>query len=162
MLTRTRPIAMVDPFSRMTRDLDRLFGTLGGSALQPSNSNGNSSRFAAPMNVWETEDAFHVETELPGLPMESIDVTATTDSLTIRGERTEQARDNATTHVRERRAGEFERALTLPGEINVDAVEARLEHGVLHVTLPKSDAGRRSRKIQIFSGNGEQTPPTDS
>ena len=162
MLARTRPMTMTDPFTRMTRDLDRLFESFGGAGMRPYFTETETRRFAPPMNVWEDENAFHVETELPGIPMENVEVLATTDSLTIKGQRTEETRENAANHVRERRFGSFERSVTLSGEINVDGVEARLEHGVLHVTMPKAENAARSRKVQILSGNGEQTPKATS
>ena len=162
MLVRTRPMTMADPFSRMTRDLDRLFESLNGNGMRPYVGDDAEARFAPPMNVWEDENAFHVEAELPGIPMDNIDVLATNDSLTIKGERTEVNREDAAAHITERRFGSFERSLTLNGEIDVDNVQASLNDGVLHVTLPKADNGRRSRKVQISSGNGEHTTPETS
>ncbi len=100
--------------------------------------------FSSPVNVWEEPEAFHVEAELPGVPQDKIGVTVTggTDLL-LEGER--PAAGAATWLRRERGAGCFRRLLRLPLPVEADKVEARLENGVLHLTLPKAESVRPRR-----------------
>jgi len=78
-----------------------------------------------------------------------VDVTVTEGNrVTVAGERKAAEPANAVWHRQERFAGTFARELTLPAPVDADKVEARFEHGVLKVTLPKSEAAR-PRKIAI-------------
>lgn len=155
MLARTRPMAYVDPFARMSRDIDRLFDAVSPAGLR-SMFNGDgvgASQFLPPMNVWEDDNNFHVETETPGVEMDQIEVLASPETVTIKGKREKVTPENAESHVSERYFGSFERSLTLGSKINVDAVEARLENGVLHLTLPKAEDSARQRRIKVLPGD---------
>jgi HSP20 family protein len=107
------------------------------------------------VNVREETDVFHVEAEVPGVAPGRVEVFVSNGTeLTIEGER--PAADAAGTwHRRERGAGHFRRVLTLPAAVDADKVEARLEHGVLRLTLPKAEAVR-PRRINV---QGEPPPP---
>jgi HSP20 family protein len=120
-------------------EVDRVFGR-----------NGHSYGAATPaLNVWEDEAAFHLETDLPGVNADAVDVTVTEgNKVTVSGERKASEPANAVWHRQERFAGTFSRELTLPAPVDADKVEARFEHGVLKLTLPKSEAAR-PRKIAI-------------
>jgi HSP20 family protein len=104
-----------------------------------------------PLNLWEEDDAFYLEAELPGLALEDLEIFVTGhNQLTIKGQRKAPTVDKGVQHRQERGFGEFSRTLTLPMDINEEKVEARLEHGVLKVRLPKSEAAK-PHKIQIKS-----------
>ena len=100
------------------------------------------------LNVWESDNALHAELELPGLRMEDLEVSVKKNELTIHGELEDGAAEGSTFHRRERSRGSFQRVLHLPVEVNADAVEARLERGVLTIDLPKAEAAK-PRKIEI-------------
>jgi HSP20 family protein len=103
------------------------------------------------VNVWEDTDAFHVEAELPGLKREDLQITvAHRTQVTIAGEH-KAAPGEFSWHRRERLVGKFERVLTFPAPLDADKVEAKLENGVLHLTLPKA-AEARPRRIQVNAG----------
>jgi HSP20 family protein len=96
--------------------------------------------------VWEDESAFHVEAELPGLTREQFQVTvAHRNEVTIQGERAEDESLKGTWQRRERGFGRFQRVLTLSAPVEADKVEARLEYGVLRLTLPKAEEARPRR-----------------
>lgn len=161
MLVRTRPISAADPFRSITRDFDRFFDTLVPALVRREWAEERPAGFAPPANLVESETNFTLELDMPGVALEGIEVLANADTVTIRGERTaENTEENSTLHLRERFTGAFERTLSLPAEIDPDAVEARLADGVLRLTLPKTDTARRPRRVRIFSDNGEQTPGT--
>ncbi|MBX9678860.1 MAG: Hsp20/alpha crystallin family protein [Gemmataceae bacterium] len=109
------------------------------------------SRFETfpPVNLWEEADGFRLEAELPGLKLEDLDITVTgRNQLTIKGERKPEVTENGQAHRQERMFGSFVRTLTLPALVDENKVEARIEHGVLHVYLPKHEAAK-PRKIQV-------------
>ena len=77
---------------------------------------------------------------MPGIKPEDIDVSVTGDVLTIRGETASEEKSEQGSYLRqERRVGKFERSLTLPTQVQADKAEARFEHGVLTLTLPKAE-----------------------
>jgi HSP20 family protein len=101
------------------------------------------------VNVREEGDALRVEAEVPGVSLEQIEVSIQHGvELTIQGERPADSAGSASWHRRERGVGRFERVLTLPVPVEVEKVEARLENGVLRLTLPKAESVK-ARRIPI-------------
>ena len=99
-----------------------------------------------PLNVWEDADNLYAEAELPGLSLDNLEIfVAEGNQLSIQGERKAPEVPNGTWHRRERGFGKFCRAVVLPAEVQADKVEARFEHGILRLTLPKSDRAKPRR-----------------
>lgn len=139
----------MNPFQemvKMKRDMERLFSsfTAGGAA---SSFNLASGVFPA-LNVSEKEDCLYMEAELPGMKAEDLDISVMKNTITLKGERKPDGAGNGSYHRRERQAGTFHKALTLPYEIDPDKVEAHFEDGVLRLTLPKAEHAKPKR-IQI-------------
>jgi HSP20 family protein len=104
-----------------------------------------------PLSLWEEDDAFFLEAELPGLKLDEIEIFVTGhNQLTIKGERKAPALDKGVQHRQERGFGQFTRTLVLPMDVNAEGVDARLEHGILKIRLPKSEAAK-PHKIEIKS-----------
>jgi len=125
-----------EELERMRSEMDRLFGQATGSIL---------SRPAAGVfpliNLTEDKEKFYVRAELPGVKADELNISATGKNLTISGERKIASRGNDVRyHRREREAGKFSRAIALPGDVEVDNVEASLVNGVLTVSVPKAEA----------------------
>jgi len=100
------------------------------------------------LNAWADDQAVHVEAELPGVPVEALEIGVLGDQLTLSGERPE-LREAGTSEVRrERPAGRFRRELRLPWEVAPEGVTAVLKDGVLSLTLPKAPA-LRPHKIEV-------------
>lgn len=132
---------------RMRDEMDRLFDRFSVSAPRAVPGAGT---FPA-LNVWEDEEAYHVESELPGLALEDIEILVNGgNQLTVKGERKEPEVQDATWHRRERGFGRFARALELPGQVDPDRVEARFRDGVLRVDLPKAEQAK-ARRIEVKS-----------
>ena len=93
-----------------------------------------------PVNLEETDDAFILRAELPGVAPEDIDVSLEGSTVTLSGERKiDYAAGNGTAiHRRERQSGHFRRAFELPSKIAVDQAEATHRAGVLELRLPKA------------------------
>lgn len=132
-----------DDWVRMRQQMDRLFNDFSG-APQAS----HSGVFPA-VNVSEDADHYYVRTELPGMKADEIDIQATGNSLSISGERKIPAEEqNAKYHRREREAGKFSRMIGLPDVIDSGKVEAKLENGILTISLPKPES-TKPRQIAV-------------
>lgn len=101
------------------------------------------------VDIEETDDAFVVEAELPGVNREDIDVELDESQLVIHGEIKERER-RGVLRRQTRRTGRFDYRVVLPGQVDVDEVDASLKDGVLRLELHKSEASR-SRHIEISS-----------
>ncbi|MEN3013126.1 MAG: Hsp20/alpha crystallin family protein [Endomicrobiia bacterium] len=103
------------------------------------------------IDVWEDENKYVVEAELPGFEKKDIDINITDDVLTIKATRKqEQEKKDKNYYYAERSYGEFVRSLRLPAEIDKKAIKAKYNNGVLELTLPKTkEAKEKSTKIEI-------------
>jgi HSP20 family protein len=134
------PFDLGHPFAALRQDIDRLFADMAGLPT------------ATPrIDVTETEKAILVTAELPGLEDQDVEVTLTGNLLTLRGERKIEREDvGETRHVIERATGQFARALDVPAGLDPRAVTARMDKGVLTITLPKPVAAPvEGQKIAI-------------
>jgi HSP20 family protein len=97
----------------------------------------------------ETDDAYIVKAELPGVHKDQIDVQVQDRQLSVTGEIPEpQDNDGRRQHRRSRRTGRFELHTYLPGDVNADAVRGELADGVLTVTVPKAETSK-PHKVEI-------------
>lgn len=91
-----------------------------------------------PVDLYETDDEVVVKASLPGVKPEQVQISVTGDTLTIRAETKEEQEERKPNYYRqERRYGAFQRALTLPVQVDADKAEAAFENGVLDLRLPK-------------------------
>lgn len=133
-----------DELDRMRRHLDQIFRNR--NTVSPVRSMG-----VFPLiNLTETTGAYVIRAELPGVTADVLDIQATGRNITISGKRRIDTDEKARYHRREREAGSFSRALTMPGEIDRDSIEADLQNGILTITVPKSEKAK-ARQISIKS-----------
>jgi HSP20 family protein len=119
---------------------DRLFEEF----FRPQFTDGRRMAYP-PLNLSEDEGAYYVRSELPGLPLDALELTLTDKSLVIKGERpTEQGKY----YRQERPAGFFQRVVSLNVPVERDKVRASLVDGVLTVVLPKCE-DCKPKKISI-------------
>jgi len=85
----------------------------------------------------DTKEAFVLTAEVPGLAESDLQLTATSDSLSIAGERKAQAPEGYSAHRQERGSFRFARSFALPARIDVEKVSAVVRHGLLTVHMPK-------------------------
>ncbi len=101
------------------------------------------------VNLWEENDSLVLETELPGLELKDLEIYVTGhNQLTIKGERKPPVLEKGTLHRQERGFGSFVRSVSLPMAVDENHIEARFEHGVLKLRMPKHEAAK-PRKIEI-------------
>lgn len=105
-----------------------------------------------PVDIYETENAFMIEADLPGVHEENVDIQFDRNTLTISGTRgaTLPAKDKAQLRVfsAERLSGTFSRSVRLPDHVDAEKIEANFSSGVLTVQVPKA-AGALPRKIAV-------------
>jgi HSP20 family protein len=131
----------------MQRRLDRIFDDMGRN-LPESEAWTEAGNWLA-LDVHENDDAFVVETDLPGMSPENINVSLHDNMLTISAEsKQEEKRDSQNKLISERRYGSFHRSIRLPNSVDADRVEANFENGVLRLSLPKSEAAK-PRQIEV-------------
>ena len=100
-------------------------------------------------DLTESPTAYRLHADLPGVTEENLEVTVHEGVLTVSGKREEETSEEGTNFlVRERRYGEFSRRLALPKDANAETVEAKLENGVLLISIPKKEE-LKARKIKI-------------
>ncbi|GAA3828429.1 Hsp20/alpha crystallin family protein [Streptomyces phyllanthi] len=109
---------------------------------------------AAPVVAWtpsadvtESDDAFQVELELPGVKSNDVDIEASGHELVVTGEIKEKERKGVLRRST-RRTGSFEYRLRLPGEVDTDKITADMKDGVLTITVPKAEVAK-PRHIEI-------------
>lgn len=129
-----------DIYDRMGQLMNAVFGDLGqlGAAEMP---------WAPLADVSETDEAYVVRAELPGVSKDQVDIQLQERELVISGEIKEES-NHGRRHRSSRRTGRFEYRTYLPGDVKADAVSAQLTDGVLTVTIPKSEAAK-PRRIEI-------------
>jgi HSP20 family protein len=141
-----------DPFRALQRDVNRLFDELSRSFGFGMLGGHDGYGVVRPrVDIAETDSAFEVTVELPGVDEKDINVSVTDDVLTIRGEtKAEREEKDKAYYIAERAYGTFERAIALPPGIDTDKASAEFAKGVLTIRLPKSaEARAREKKIAI-------------
>ena len=134
----------VDPFENLTREFDvlnRIFNS----------GQGNGARLAPyGVDIREDGDSLVVEAELPGFKKEEVDITLENQTLTISAEKKEEHREEKKGDylLNERRYSRFLRSFTLPPTVDEKTVNAKLEDGVLTVSLNKREE-TKPRKIAV-------------
>ena len=107
---------------------------------------------AAPVvDVAETDTAYEITAELPGMEDKDVEVKLANGVLTIRGEkRDEKEEKQKDYYLRERSFGSFERSFQVPENIDTDKISAGFKKGVLTIILPKSaEAQKAEKKIEV-------------
>lgn len=100
-----------------------------------------------PVNIHETNDAYHLELVVPGLNKEDFKVSVEKGLLTISYEKKTETEDkNYKTHRREFRVTSFKRSFSVEDKINAESIQAKYENGVLKLFLPKKEEVKISPK----------------
>ena len=134
-----------DPFDTLVT-LQQALDSFRASGWLGSGPSGGGSY--PPMNVFRKGDDFILITELPGLNKAELDVQVKGNSVRIAGTKAVSFPEKAAVHRRERLAGRFDRAVTLPVQINPDTVKAEYRDGILALFLPRAEQDK-PKSIQI-------------
>lgn len=161
------------PLDELRDEIDRLWTSLVTAPPLHGWGPRTEERVFPAVNLRETDDAFLVEAELPGLSAADVDISVSGDGLVLKGARRGPAEPDAGTDspvatsapaedrpvgpspaakvvwlLRERGSGAFERRITLPVAVDSQRVEATLVDGVLSVVCPKL-AACQPRKVEV-------------
>jgi HSP20 family protein len=105
------------------------------------------------VSVEETDEVISLIAEVPGLTLDDLTVELENNVLTLSGEKSEAREEDIEDlrlHLAERRYGSFSRSFTLPRTVDAEKIDARLENGILTVSLPKA-AEAKARVIKVKS-----------
>ncbi|MBI3797022.1 MAG: Hsp20/alpha crystallin family protein [Deltaproteobacteria bacterium] len=123
------------PFSHLSQEVDRLFEEL---IHRPWGARRTGADWNPQLDLYETEEAFILEADLPGVKKQEVSVTVEAGTLVLQGRRSaERARTEGSFHYQERRSGHFVRRLQLPTSVDQAQIRVDFRNGVLRVTLPK-------------------------
>jgi HSP20 family protein len=113
-----------------------------------------------PVDVVERDDSFEVRAAVPGVKPEDVEVTVQGERVTVRAEsRADDERAGDNWLMREQRYGTIQRSITLPSAVSSEHAEARIEHGVLALRLPKVQ-GAAPRRIVVAASRAQSASPT--
>lgn len=140
MVTVTPLNTMLDRVVTLSRAMDQAL----------ANGNGQVSSWAPAIDAVETDQAYLVSIDLPGLTAENVDINFEKNTLSVRGmrEQTSTNQEGARVFFAERDWGAFQRSLRFPQHVEGDRITAAFTNGVLTITVPKSE-GAKPRKIAI-------------
>ena len=131
-------------FEQLQEEMGRLIQSVSSPA---SGDGGSWIPFA---DIEETESAWIVEAEVPGVSREDINVELRDGELVISGDVKERERTGRVRR-RSRRTGHFEYHVMLPGEIDEERIDATLHEGVVTVRAPKTERAK-ARRIEVRAG----------
>jgi HSP20 family protein len=125
-----------DPFETLFNLQQALDAFRASSWLESSLSGAGAY---PPINVFRRGDDFVVITEVPGIKKSDLDIQVKGNTIRIAGTKSVDYSDRASVHRRERLAGRFDRAITIPVEIDPDQAKAECHDGVLALFLPRAE-----------------------
>lgn len=132
---------------QMQREIDRLFHGF----FQATDGNGETKTavWSPRVDFVENEEAYMILLDLPGMTKDDLEISFQEGRLTVSGDRPVHTWDDGVSAVRlERASGPFYRSFHLPKMVADDKIEARFEHGVLRIDVPKAEESK-PRRIQI-------------
>ncbi|MDY0038830.1 MAG: Hsp20/alpha crystallin family protein [Desulforhabdus sp.] len=112
-----------------------------------SESTRNVPMFVPAVDIYESQNELTLLADMPGVPIEGVDIDLREDQLTIRGKGAAEEQ-NGTILLREYAVGDYYRQFTVSNAIDREKIVASMKDGVLKVVLPKAEAAK-PRKIEV-------------
>jgi HSP20 family protein len=135
--------------NRTIRDLQREVDSIFDQFFGRGSDDDTSAVWAPRTDLSETDDAFRIRLDVPGMTKDDIAINLQNNTLTVSGERSSERQEDGEEYVRVERAfGNFHRTFTLPDAVDPDRVEATYDEGVLTINVPKTETSTR-RQIEI-------------
>jgi HSP20 family protein len=142
MLPARRSVGQLDRWSPL-RDFGELYQELD-RFMRTALKDDDGSVWTPAADVYEIDDAYVVEIDVPGVRREDIDVEIHANELVVTGEIKQREREGLLRR-RTRKAGNFEYRVTLPGDLDEQGIEATIANGVLTIRAPKGEHARTSK-----------------
>ena len=137
-------------FDVLRREMTNLFDTFYGR----TNSEGQESAVWAPRaDLSETEDAYLIQMDVPGIDRNDLEITLEDGTLKVSGERSmQEEHENGQYHRIERSYGRFFRSFTFGPNADAENIDATFDDGVLTIRVAKAEE-RKPRRIEVGSRN---------
>ncbi len=138
--------SFLDPFAALQRLQQAVEESMSSRGLGGSTAGRGAH---PPVNVFQRGGDILLVAELPGIDKQTLDVQIHRNHVRIAGSRSTAAPEGTSVHRRERQSGAFDRTLTVPFAIDLDAARAEHKDGILWLTLPRAEADK-PRTIEVF------------
>ncbi len=151
---------MIRTISHDLKSFEEVFNTL----FNPANRVVEPTPLHIAIDVIEQESALILRAAMPGVPESELNLTVEENVLTISGDSTiEASQEGEKVYRREISRGKFARSIRLPEGLNLDAIIARYENGIVAITIPKVEAPQpRVRTIALNSIVNSQSEVTQA
>lgn len=106
--------------------------------------------FLPPTDIRETNESIVLTADMPGVKVDCVNVTLENDVLTVRGTVAEEHRSDPGAAYAEYEVGNYQRSFALSDEVDRDKIDARMNNGVLTLTLPKTRPSQK--RIEVKAG----------
>ncbi|MBF0264700.1 MAG: Hsp20/alpha crystallin family protein [Gammaproteobacteria bacterium] len=142
-------LSIWDPLVEMENLIDRYNRSSRRALATGDDRHFETGDWMPVVDISETEEAFNIKAELPGVDKENVSINIDKGVLTIKGEKKTETEDKKQHRV-ECSYGSFVRSFTLPQSIKVEEVEAEYNNGILNLTIPKSEEAKpKEIKVNI-------------
>jgi len=146
----------VGELNTIQNEMNRLFNTFFDQP-QSTDRGARELRWIPPMDLVESTEHYVLRADLPGVPEDDVTIQLEDNVLTIAGQRSAEHDPQEGYYRMERAFGAFSRSLTLPAGVNPEHVQARFDHGVLEVMIPKPEQ-KKPRQVQIQLTRSDDEP----
>lgn len=157
--TRVKPFSETShhthhPFARWQQEMDKFLHNAFrgfGQGWDSSNFSSKDSFMKPNIDISESEKAYNIAIEVPGVADKDVNLEIGNGMLTISGEKKlENEKEDKHFYRVESSYGAFYRTVSLPEDVNEEGIEAVFKNGVLHVTLPRHASHKSNvKKIEI-------------
>lgn len=107
----------------------------------------DAEKMTMPLEVRDKKEEYDIRAELPGVKKEDLDIEINENYLTINAVKSEEKKEDEKFYKKsEFSYGEFSRTVYLPEDVDVEKIDAKLEHGVLKLTVPKVEKENKTAK----------------
>ena len=136
-------------FDDMRREFDRVFESFLPSKATNGDEEARSAVWSPRVDVSETEEAYRVRMDLPGIEKDELAINYQDGTLSVSGEREMEKAEDGTSFSRiERAYGRFYRSFSLPQAADAENIEATYDNGVLSIRIPKTPESK-PRRIEV-------------
>jgi HSP20 family protein len=143
--------------------MNKAFADFEKQAFKNFNSVVQTRSFKPQVDVKEHANRLEIIAELPGMNKDNVEIEVSDGNvLTFRGEavKNETSEQDTTYHYSERTIGKFERSFQLPEEFKIDQVQAKMNNGLLTLSIPRQEPPQSTKRKIIISDDATTTTST--
>jgi HSP20 family protein len=119
-------------------------------ARYPENWEMEENQVYFPVDVKEVNDGYNIQAMLPGLKPDEVEIKIINETVSLKGEFKPEIVEDTTYILQERPSGKFCRTITLPDVLDASKAEAKMENGILMLSIPKAEEAK-PKTIKITS-----------